>query len=97
MFSMTICGITTVGADDAPVRREYPDGQIVAVLHKGAKVIVKRLVGDGRGSWIEINQPFEGKTIQGFLDLGFTTFGPDMAAGNLKQPPARDGMIVCPE
>jgi len=79
-------GETTVTADSAPIRANYPDGGIVKVVSKGTTLRVSALAGDATGIWLNVTYHADKDDISGWIDNKFTTADKDLETGRLKSP-----------
>jgi hypothetical protein len=90
MLQMILVGETTVEAESAPVREDYPDGRILYVLHTGDVVTVSELQGFGQGFWFRVklannNNNNNEASSEGWLDVRLTSYFEDMRSGRLHQ------------
>jgi hypothetical protein len=96
-FLTEVCGTAVVTTDNVPIRSEYPDGRIVAVVNKGFVINLRNMSGDGRGTWVQVDQNVDGKAVHGFIDAGMTTVWSNAQNGHLNQPVQKpDGSRACP-
>jgi len=93
MGVMLATGETTISAPDAPIREDYPSGQILGVLHRGDVVKVNGAEMHGDGFWVKVETIQKSKfdrPIAGFIVDSQTNFWPDFKAHKITQPPLAD-------
>lgn len=83
-------GTTTIMADIATVRVEYPDGRVVKSPHKGEKLDVVGAVIDVVDNefyvkWLKVKSTTD-KNIEGFVDAEQTNYRADMRMFRLSSP-----------
>jgi hypothetical protein len=85
-FAAVFRGTTTVTAGLAPIRTDYPDGRILAVVTAHTTLSVHGTRGDRRGTWVDVSYKDGASSIDGVIDVRLTSFWTDFANGKVFQP-----------